>query len=90
MQRASRELEGGLLPGGTAGGEAFVFAVLPMVGSILLAYGIFQVVVESRQGHRKRVTDRLQGKGATQPEKSAESILRRHSIEECLDLSAPW
>ena len=69
-----------------AGGETFIFAVLPMVGSILLAYGIYQVVIESRQGHRKRVTDRLQGRGVTHLEKSAESILRRHTAEDAAGL----
>ena len=64
------------------GGETIVFVVLPMVGSILLAYGIYQVIVESREGHHKRVMDRLHGKGATQPEKSAESILRRSTAED--------
>lgn len=68
------------------GGEAIVFAVLPMVGSILLAYGIYQVIMESRQGHHKRVMDRLQGKGTTRPEKSAESILRRSNTEEVAGL----
>ncbi len=35
--------------------------ILPLAGSILLSYGIFQIVVESRKGQRKKVLDRLRG-----------------------------
>lgn len=65
-------------------GTTFAFIVFPMVGSTLLAYGIYQVAVESRQGQRKRLTDRLRGRSTTQPsrETSVESILRRSAIQD--------
>jgi hypothetical protein len=34
---------------------------LPLVGSVMLSYGIYQVIVESRKGERKKVLDRLRG-----------------------------
>ncbi|MCO6436257.1 MAG: type II secretion system F family protein [Phycisphaerae bacterium] len=49
---------------------------LPVVGSMLLFYGIFQVVVESRTSNRKKLQDRLRGK-SVRIEKSVDSILRR-------------
>ncbi len=59
------------------------FSVLPMVGSILLAYGIYQVIVETRHGEKKRLADRLQGRGTSSSEKrSTDSILRRIHGEE--------
>jgi tight adherence protein B len=53
--------------------------VLPLVGSILLSYGIFQVVVETRKNNRKKVLDRLRGESrATKVE--AASILKRDRL----------
>lgn len=50
--------------------------VLPVLGSMLLCYGIFQVVVEAKTSARKKMQNRLRGK-RTRTEKSVESILRR-------------
>lgn len=60
------------------------FIVFPMVGSILLAYGIYQVVSETRHGQRKRLTERLRGRATTQQigETSAASILRRSALQD--------
>jgi len=61
-------------------GATLTFVVFPMVGSILLAYGIYQVVNESRKGDRKRLTDRLRGRSSVYQKiesRSTESILRR-------------
>jgi len=65
-------------------GATVAFILFPMLGSILLAYGIYQVVVETRHGQHKRLTDRLRGRTATQPkhEMSVESILRRGALQD--------
>jgi tight adherence protein B len=49
---------------------------LPLVGSILLSYGIFQVVVETRRSNRKKVLDRLRGETRSAKVEAA-SILKR-------------
>ena len=65
-------------------GATVAFIMFPMLGSVLLAYGIYQVVVETRHGQRKRLTDRLQGRTAAQQmqEVSVESILRRSALQD--------
>lgn len=63
-----------------AEGDIFVY-VLPIVGSMLLSYGIFQVVVESKTSSRKKMQDRLRGKVKKAP-KTPESILRRGGMEQ--------
>ena len=55
---------------------------LPMVGAILLSYGIFQVIVESRNGERKKVLDRLRGESSRVKEAAAASILKRNTLTE--------
>ncbi len=72
-----------------AAASTLAFTVLPMVGSILLAYGIYQVVMDSRSSEKKRLADRLSGAQASKVEKSAESILRRNPGEETGGLLGP-
>lgn len=62
-------------------GSTLAFTVLPMAGSILLAFGIYQVVVESKAGQRKKLTDRLRERAPVAPSQSIESILRRTGTE---------
>jgi tight adherence protein B len=58
-----------------------IFWILPIVGSMLLTYGIFQVLVESRATQRKRLKDRLKGETAAgRQEKELNSILRRGAM----------
>ncbi|HEY3245652.1 MAG TPA: type II secretion system F family protein [Phycisphaerae bacterium] len=54
-----------------------LFLILPLVGSMLLVYGIYQVVSELRHGDRKRLTERLQGSTRTARVKAQASILKR-------------
>ncbi len=61
-----------------AGGDALVL-ILPIVGSMLLFYGIFQVVVESRTSNRKKMQDRLRGR-RTKTQKEPSSIMRRGAL----------
>lgn len=58
--------------------ELLVYA-LPTAGSMLLFYGVFQVVIESRSSSRKRVQERLRGERRHR-EKVTASILRRGAI----------
>ena len=59
--------------------ELWVY-ILPVIGSMMLFYGIFQVVVESKGNSKKKVQDRLQGKRSAKAEKSAATILRRGAM----------
>ena len=62
-------------------GKVWAFTVFPMVGSILLAYGIYQVIVESRHNERKRLTERLQGRAlAKTPRLFLSAVIQRASI----------
>ncbi|MBN1513664.1 MAG: type II secretion system F family protein [Phycisphaerae bacterium] len=65
----------------------YLFFLLPAAGSVLLVYGIFQVVMESRQSERKRLEERLRGGFGTRQreQKDIESILRREAREEKKD-----
>lgn len=53
--------------------------VMPVIGSMLLFYGIYQVIAESKTSNRKKMQDRLRGKHA-QAEKTAQSIMRRGAL----------
>ncbi len=55
---------------------------LPMIGAILLSYGIFQVIIESKNGERKKVLDRLRGESSRVKDAAAASILKRNTLTE--------
>lgn len=42
--------------------NSVAFIVLPLAGSVMLAYGLFQVAMDLRSNTRKRVMDRLRGR----------------------------
>lgn len=67
--------------------QTWLFFLLPAAGSILLVYGIFQVVLETRQGERKRMEDRLRGASAARAKKEQQisSILKRQARGEAKD-----
>jgi len=54
--------------------------LLPIVGSMLPFYGIYQVIVESKTSSRKRLHDRLHGKKGKSEKSAAESIIRRGAM----------
>ncbi len=54
--------------------------VLPTLGSMLLFYGIFQVIAETRTSSRKRMQDRLAGAVRQNKEKDAVDLLRRGAM----------
>lgn len=53
--------------------------LLPAVGSMLLCYGIFQVVMESRGSSQKRMRERLRGERTGGAEAATASILRKRA-----------
>ena len=55
--------------------------ILPTMGCMLLFYGIFQVVTETKTSSQKRVQDRLRGERSKR-DKVVGSILRRDSVAE--------
>ncbi|MCH7838842.1 MAG: type II secretion system F family protein [Planctomycetes bacterium] len=55
--------------------------LLPAIGSMLVIYGIFQVVSESRSSSEKKIQDRLRGHRPSQ-EKAAVKIVRRGALGE--------
>jgi len=58
-----------------AASDVWVY-ILPTLGSILLAFGIYQVVTESGTSQTKRMQDRLRG-DRTKREKTAATLLRK-------------
>ena len=50
--------------------------VLPVAGTMLVFYGIYQVVADSKGNSQKRVRDRLKGE-RTKADTASESLLRR-------------
>jgi tight adherence protein B len=56
--------------------DLLVYA-LPVAGSILIFYGVYQVFVETRTSSRKKVQDRLRGTRTPTDKLAASSILRR-------------
>lgn len=58
--------------------------VLPMAGSILLAYGVFNVAVDLRRNDKQRIRDRLRGEGPRRRERDdglTFDDFRRHTAE---------
>jgi tight adherence protein B len=60
--------------------------ILPTLGSMLLAYGIYQVVSESSVSSQKKLQDRLRGEKAP-PEKIAATIMRRGAVGQASTLA---
>ena len=46
---------------GIASYQSVLFIVAPLLGGVMLAYGVFQVALDLRANTRKRVMDRLKG-----------------------------
>lgn len=59
--------------------SALLIYMLPTIGSMLLTYGIYQVVVESRSSTKRKMHERLRG-NRCQEDKVIETILRRGAI----------
>jgi len=65
---------------------ALMAYVLPVAGSMLLFWGIFQVIVESKASSQKKVRDRLRGE-RTKGEVASSSILRKRTIDSSKSLA---
>jgi len=64
-----------------AASSDLLYFILPIAGSMLLCYGIFQIIMESRTAGQKKIERRLRGERQAKPEKkSAASILRRGAL----------
>ncbi len=59
----------------------YVVYILPTMGCMLLFYGIFQVLTETKTSSQKRVQDRLRGERSKR-DKVVGSILRRDAVAE--------
>lgn len=70
----------------TLAASNIVVYVLPVLGSMLLFYGIFQVWSESRTSEKKRLQSRLKG-NTTKQDKAMESILRRGALHDSKSLA---
>ena len=66
------------LPPTLAAIQDLAIYILPVLGSMLLSYGIYQVIVESKTSDRKKLQDRLRGKKTAQ--KEIDPILRRGAL----------
>ncbi|MCH8187223.1 MAG: type II secretion system F family protein [Proteobacteria bacterium] len=65
------------------GMKGIMIIVLPLVGSVMLAYGVFSVVADLRSSDKKRVVRRLQGDKAHKPKVSDadDGDIRKQSLE---------
>ena len=66
-------------PALAASSELMVY-ILPTLGSMLLFYGIFQVVMESKTSGKKRMQERLRGESRIKRDKSTGTIVRRGGL----------
>ncbi len=62
--------------------QNLLLVLLPLLGSVLLAYGVFQVAVDLRTNDRKRIVDRLKGTSGQRPTERLDfESFRRQTIE---------
>jgi len=63
--------------------RTLMLAGLPLAGSVLLAYGVYNAVFDLRRSARKKVIDRLKGAGQRREQEEAFSFddFRRHTAE---------
>ncbi|MGQ9649707.1 MAG: type II secretion system F family protein [Phycisphaerae bacterium] len=62
--------------------SALLFLIMPLAGATLLAYGIFQVVMDLRGGEQRKMLDRLSGAKSVDRElKVRESLLRKNAAQ---------
>ena len=61
----------------TPGLKAALFTALPIVGAVLLAFGIYQVIEDSRKTTRAKLLDRLKGDKRDKTAEKVASILKR-------------
>ncbi len=57
--------------------QSALFMILPIFGSILLVWGVYQVIEDSRKVGRRRLLDRLRGDKRDKTSKEVASILKK-------------
>lgn len=75
------------------GAANVLFLVMPMAGSLLLAFGIYQVIMDLRGSSRQKVLDRLQdrsGKAARKGQAAKDKLVRRRSNEAAVGSLDSW
>ncbi|MCG3129608.1 MAG: hypothetical protein FLDDKLPJ_00342 [Phycisphaerae bacterium] len=60
-----------------ASAQNLLYLLLPLLGSMLLCYGVYQVISESKVTGQKKIQERLRGVSAKKADKEKASILRR-------------
>ena len=68
---------------GLDGLRGVLFLLAPLLGGVMLAYGVFQVALDLRTSTRKRVIDRLKGDRRTRnkPDSTGFEDFRRQTVE---------
>jgi len=54
--------------------------LIPSLGTMLLSYGVYQVIIETRTSSRKKVKDRLRGQSASREKTAEGKIVRRGGL----------
>lgn len=72
-------------PGMIAASDLWVY-VLPLVGSMMLFYGVFQVLTENKSSPVKKVQERLSGERRKR-EKSTSTIVRRGGVGQMVSVA---
>ena len=54
-----------------------MFLILPILGSVMIAYAVFELVRDLRRSEHHKLMERLEGKGKSPAKASVESLLRR-------------
>lgn len=71
-----------ILAAGLSSMQGILFILAPLAGSVMLAYGVFQVAYDLRSNTRKRVMDRLRGEGRrTRAAEDNMANFRRQTVE---------
>lgn len=76
---------------GAAGAVTDVlFLILPLAGSVLLAFGIWQVLTDLRSNSRQRVLERLRDRSRPARDRANESVIRRRAAEVNANSVSSW
>jgi tight adherence protein B len=68
-----------------SGADSVMFLILPMVGSVMLAYAIFNLVRDLRRTEHHKLMERLEGKARGNKDISYQSLLRKGDQERAVN-----
>src|ERR1051326_4819400 len=60
--------------------KSALLIILPLIGSVILAYGVFQVAVDLRSNTRRKVMDRLKSRSTKRTEEDEPESFRKQAI----------